>query len=377
MVHIPLAGLKEVKERNYIMKKKILSLLFAGVLALASLAGCGNASGSVDTGNANAGNAATEEGNGNPDAPAELQTIRLAVMTGGMDQYVDEVAQWQGFFANHGINAEITEYVYGIATIDAIVNGTADIGDMADYATVNRLGNTYGVTDLKIFSDLGAPSGDMVGGLYVAPEYADDLASLDGSKGFMSTIGTVVDYYVAKAIEYLGFDFDNQNIIAVDSAQTALAVATAGNASAYFVSGEQVAYFEEIGWKKVATAQEIGVSTTAYLLATEGFISDNTELLAEYLLAVDEAIDFINNNLDETAEYLAQKLSILPENFKANWQNRVFEHGLNEDSAQHLEEVEKWAFEAGRFETDYSVREFYDVRPAEIAFPDAVTVVLN
>ena len=365
------------------MKKKVIGLLTAGVLAAASLAGCGNSASSnadAQTSHAtdvNSDSVAIEAAGAPTDAPAEKTLLRLAVMTGGLDQYIDEVGQWQGIFEKHGLEVEITEYVYGIATIDAIVNGTADIGNMADYATVNRLGNTYGVTDLKIFSDLGAPVGDQVGGLYVAPEYADDISSLDGSKGFMTTTGTVVDYYIARAIEYLGFDYDAQNIIAIDSVQTGLAVASAGDASAYFVSGSSAARFDEIGWVKIASADEIGISTTAYLLSTEGFISEHTDALAQYLLAVDETIDFINNNLDETAEYLGEKLDLIPEDFKANWKNRVFKHGLNADSAEHLQEIEKWAYEAGRFETDYQVTEFYDARPATIAFPDAVTVKLD
>ena len=193
----------------------------------------------------------------------------------------------------------------------------------------------------------------------------------------MTTTGTVVDYYIARAIDYLGFDYDAQNIIAIDSVQTGLAVASAGDASAYFVSGSSAARFDEIGWVKIASADEIGISTTAYLLATDGFITENTEALAQYLLAIDETIDFINNNLDETAEYLGEKLDLIPEDFKANWKNRVFVHGLNADSAEHLQEIEKWAYEAGRFETDYQVTEFYDPRPVTLAFPEAVTVKLD
>jgi len=365
------------------MKKKLIGLLTAGILTAASLAGCGNAgSGNAGTQPSQAADVTSDtvslDAAGAPtDAPAEKTLLRLAVMTGGLDQYIDEVGQWQGIFEKYGLEVEITEYVYGIATIDAIVNGTADIGNMADYATVNRLGNTYGVTDLKIFSDLGAPQGDRVGGLYVAPEFADDITSLDGSKGFITTTGTVVDYYIARSIEYLGFDYDKQNIVAVDSTQTALAVASSGGASAYFASGSAATRFEELGWVKVATADEIGISTTAYLLSTEGFISEHTDALAQYLLAVDETIDYINNNLDETAEYLGEKLSLIPEDFKSNWTNRVFQHGLNADSAAHLQEIEQWAYGAGRFETDYQVTEFYDARPATIAFPEAVTVNLD
>ena len=51
---------------------------------------------------------------------------------------------------------------------------------MADYAAVNRLGNTLDATDLKIFSQISGGGVAQSGGLYVDPKYADDLESLDG-----------------------------------------------------------------------------------------------------------------------------------------------------------------------------------------------------
>ena len=192
------------------MKKKVISIVLTAALVAGALAGCGESG---------QGNASQKS-----DSGKDLVVLRDAVMTGQLDQYATEIGLWQGIFEEHGIDLQTTEFVAGINTIDAVVTGTADIGMMADYAAVNRLGNTLKENDLQIFSELSG-AGALTGGLYVAPKYVDNLEALDGSEGFITQTGTVSDYYVSQAIEYLGFDEDKQNIVNSDSSQTTLSLA--------------------------------------------------------------------------------------------------------------------------------------------------------
>ena len=179
------------------MKKRIISLAAAAVFVIGTLAGCGNSS-TQTTDTTASSDASSSSG--------DLVTVRDAVMTGQLDQYATEIGLWQGIFEKYGIDLQTTEFVAGINTIDAVVNGTADIGMMADYAAVNRLGNTLDATNLQIFSQISGGQAALSGGLYVDPKYADDPKSLDGSAGFMYQEGTVTYYYASKCIEYLGLD---------------------------------------------------------------------------------------------------------------------------------------------------------------------------
>ncbi len=342
------------------MKKKVLSLFLVTALAAGVLSGCGD-KGAAGTG----GDAAADSG--------ELVTLRDAVMTGQLDQYATEIGKWQGIFEKYGIDLQTTEFVAGINTIDSVVTGTADIGMMADYATVNRLGNTLEETDLKIFSELSG-AGAQTGGLYVAPEYVDNLEALDGSVGFMTITGTVSDYYTSQAIAYLGFDESQQNIIATDSAQTQLALAQSGGASAVVSTGSNAAYLEDYDWQLVVDSKDMGIETGAYFLTTESFLDENKELLADFLKAIDESAQYIDENLEECAEYLEEALGVKAEDFKLQWQTYVIKTGFSEEAALHLEDIEKWAYENGRYDTDYDIRGFIDTSVVEIAFPDDVTI---
>ena len=203
------------------MKKRIISIVATLALSVGLLSGCGS----------------TSDTKSSKSSDSDLVTVRDAVMTGQLDQYATEIGLWQGIFEKYGIDLQTTEFVAGINTIDAVVNGTADIGMMADYATVNRLGNTLEDTNLKIFSQLSAGQTALSGGLYVDPKYKDNLEALDGSAGFMYQEGTVTYYYTSKSIEYLGLDESKQNLINTDSSQTRLALIKQGGASAVYENG--------------------------------------------------------------------------------------------------------------------------------------------
>ncbi|WP_448784282.1 ABC transporter substrate-binding protein [Blautia sp.] len=354
------------------MKKRVISLAATAVFILGALSGCG----STSSDNSTQTTKETTEETASSDASTsdgDLVTVRDAVMTGQLDQYATEVGLWQGIFEKYGIDLKTTEFVAGINTIDSVVSGTADIGMMADYAAVNRLGNTLDATDLKIFSQLSGGGTAQSGGLYVDPKYADDLESLDGSAGFMYQEGTVTYYYASKCIEYLGLDESKQNLINTDSSQTRLALIQKGSASAVYANGSEANYIEDAGWVLAATSQEIGIQTGTYFLATDNYITENKEMLAKFLQAIDESTQYINDHLDETAEYLESDLGIKADDFKANWENYSFTPGFSEEATQHLEDIEKWGFEHGSFPKDYNVRDFITTEAVDIAYPDQAT----
>lgn len=340
------------------MKNKFRKTIIAGlttVLLVSSLTGCGNSK-TIQTSN-----------------NSDLRVLNQAVMTNQVDYYAAYVGKDQGIFEKHGIDLQVTEYVAGIYTIDAIVNGTASVGMMADYATVNRLGNTLHATDLKIFSELYS-GGVLNGGLYVAPEYVDDLGKLDGSTGFITQTGTVSDYYVIKSIDYLGLDEENQTLLNTDSAQTQLALVQQNAASAIYASGSTATKVEEYGWKQVATSEELGIQTGAYLLANKSFIDDNKDILSDYLAALQETVEFIHNNTDKAADIIVAKTGAAKEDVVANLEQVSLNVGISQGGYEHLTEINDWAFAHNRFKEAYDIKDFFDTRVLEIKHSDLITV---
>lgn len=343
---------------------KIFGIIAASSLLISSLASCAVSASALGT---TAGDSAA---NGAPAA----ETFRLGVMTGSGEQYAAFIAQEEGFFDKHGIKVEVTEYVAGINTVDAIANGVVDSGDLADFAAANRIGNTLHDTNLVLYATLSS-GGVPVGGLYVAPEYENDLAALDGSKGWITQIGTVVEYYNWQAQTFIGVDPEKQTNIKVDSPQTGLALAQKGDAAASFVSGANTRLYEEYGWKRVAGADEIGIKTGGYLVTTKEYIAAHAETLANYLRGLKESIDFINSDLDSAAKRIEAKFGINAADFIANWRSQEYVVGFSEESAKILDKVNDWAFSQGRYPEAFNARDFIDVSAAKLAFPENVTII--
>jgi ABC-type nitrate/sulfonate/bicarbonate transport system substrate-binding protein len=131
----------------------------------------------------------------------ELQVLRAAIMTGQGDQYADYIGTEEGIFEKYGISLETAEFAKGINTVDSIVAGTSDTGLLADFAAVNSFGNTLHDTNLVIFSDLSS-GGSTTGGLYVAPEYADDLSKLDDINTWAISQGKYEEEYNVRQFYY-------------------------------------------------------------------------------------------------------------------------------------------------------------------------------
>ncbi|MBR1864268.1 MAG: ABC transporter substrate-binding protein [Ruminococcus sp.] len=342
--------------------RKIIIAAAVAALAAGTLTGCGAKASAANS----PAVTKTEDGK-------ELKTLRVAIMTGQPDQYADFIGTEEGIFEKHGIKLETTEYVAGINTVDAIVNGTADTGLLADFAAVNRIGNTLHDTDLDLFAELSS-SKATDGGVYVAPEYADDVSKLADSAGWITHIGTVSEYYNWQGQVALGLDPATQKAVNTDSTQTALAAAANGEASAVVASGSQAKKYEEIGWKLAATSDEVGSVVGSYLVTTDGFIDANADLLADYLSALDESVQFINNDLDSAADRISAKFGIDAEQFKSDWKTRTIVIGFTEEGAANLDNVNEWALGQNKYPEAYNIRDFINTSAIEKAFPDRVTL---
>ncbi|MCR5728177.1 MAG: hypothetical protein K6G24_12015 [Lachnospiraceae bacterium] len=349
--------------------KRHLGLYLILALSIASLSGCAG-----KTAKAEEKTSDTVETTGTEDSGKELRTVRIGFMTGAADHYASIIGQEEGIYEKHGIKIEATEYPYGINTVDAIVNGTSDLGMVADFAGVNRIGNTLEHNKLVFFAELSV-SNATTGGLYVAPEYADDLSKLENSAGWITAIGTRSEYTNWYAQVALGLDPDKQKFVNADSTSTALAAATNGDASAVVAQGSAALKYEGLGWKLVAPSEKISAITGAYLVANNDYITANADLLADYLAALDESITYINEHVDDVANRLSAKLGVDPENFKSDWKTPTYVIGFTEEGAKNLENIGDWAASQHKYEKAYNVRDYILTTAVEKVFPDRVTIV--
>ena len=162
---------QEEKElKNLVKKLATLTVLTAVILTTSVVTtGCGDDS-------SKSGSSDTTEASG--DASGDLTTVRFGYMTGNIDHLITAVGVEKGIFEKNGIDLKTTEYAAGINTVDALTMDQLDIGIAADFAILNRIGNTE-KSDLKIVANYANAVG---GQLYANPETVKDKNDLKGKR---------------------------------------------------------------------------------------------------------------------------------------------------------------------------------------------------
>ncbi|MBQ7148410.1 MAG: ABC transporter substrate-binding protein [Pseudobutyrivibrio sp.] len=343
------------------MKKKLLSLILTGVLAL-SVVACGDEAASVEK------NDTAETG---AESSEELATVRVAIMTNGASHWYAVIGDKEGIFEKHGIKVEISEFAAGINTVDAVVTGQADFGNLADYAAVNRIGNTKDNTNLVIVDRISTSKGTANGGLYVSSDIksVEDLAG----KPFSTQPGTVWDYWLAKTYEYAGIEEADQNIVEVDSPASAVALQISGEVAAQWASGVNGAKLADAGFEPILKLDDLGLYTDAYYVSTSDYVNANPEVVKQWVEAQKDIADWIDANPEKAAADFEAASGETQEQFLQDLKGTQLVTDFPQETLDHLNGVKDWAVSNGRFE-DYNILDFTDLTALKAVFPDSVDV---
>ncbi len=283
--------------------------------------------------------------------------IRLGVYTGGADHIMAIVGQEKGFFENHGLQIDVTQFATGINTVDAIVTGQSDIGLITDYAGVNRIGSTKENCDIKIISRY--TTSDSYWTFYVNPELIKEPADL-GKYGIANIQGTILEYYNSAVLEHAGISESESKLLNVDSEQTALGILSGGEAAAGWLSAAAASKAEEIGLTAFYTMSDLGLTVDGYYVASDTLLKNNKSTAEEFLSAISDIQEWIGENPDETAALAESKDGVPAAQTSAVLKGNNLILDLGEDSQKHLNSIKAWAIQAGNFNEDFEITDFMD-----------------
>lgn len=356
------------------LKGIMTKIVAAFVVSTLLLTGCGKASdgGDSSTEGKSAGQTSgnTEETNENTEDT--LATVRMSKISNGQDLWFAIVEEHEGIYKKNGIDLQTTEFAMGINAVDAITTEQLDVGLLADYAIVNRLGNTAENTDLAIFTELSEGEPQV---LYVSPDITD-AKDLEG-KHVITIAGTVYDYWYDKFFEIFDVDSSNVTIDSVTSAAEAVALAEAETADAFWVSeGTETAQkLEEKGWTAFTNSDNFDVGLYTVLVGNRTWLDENKDTVVKFLKATDEVITYINENVDTVAEWLAESTGQETEMAKATIESSLssFKLAYTQEAYEGLSEVNEYAYKNGNYTAQFDIDDFVDVDALREAFPENIT----
>lgn len=314
------------------------------------------------------GNVNEQEASQSAKGSQENFTIRVGVCSGDNNHLLKVLDDHTGFLKDRGINLEVTEFAAGINTIDAITTNQLDIGLFADYAGVNRIGNTLDDTDLRAFATINKTNAY---DLYVDPEKVKTPEDIVG-KTVISMAGVVYEYDYGKLFEKYNIDPESVNVVNVSSVQEALAIAQSKEGIAFWVHSSIAPEFEKQGWKSLLSIGDIDATMYTFLVANNSFLTKNQSKVAKFLSVSEEAFQYIDENKDEFFSWVEADLGLKKELGIANWDASDHKYTFEQEAYEDLVKVEKWCYNNGNFDKDYDVGDFINTDALKEVSPDRV-----
>lgn len=347
--------------------KKILATALIGILVIGGT-GCGKAEKKENTSATAAPDKVDSSGKFDPDSVGDF-TIRVGVNSGDNNQYLKILDNHTNFLKDKGITLETTEFAAGINTIDAITTGNLDVGLFADYAGVNRIGNTIKDTELRAFAMINKSNAYQ---LYVNPEKVKEAKDLEGQTA-ISMAGVVFEYEYGKLFETYHVDKDKVTIANVSSVQESLALVEAGDAVSCWVAAQMYSKFEEQGWKPLVGLEDIDATMYTYLVANNSYLTEHKNEVAKFIQVSDEGFAYISEHLDEFAEWVEADLGLDKQLVIKGWESQSHGYTFPQEAYEDLVKVEKWCYDNGNFATDYDPADFINTDALQLVFPDRVS----
>lgn len=295
-------------------------------------------------------------------------TIRVGVCSGDVNHYLKILDNHTDLFKENGINFEITEFAAGINTIDAIEIGQLDIGLFADYAGINRIGNTVGNTDLRAFTVIGI---DSTCTLYVNPDRIKTTEDLYHAN-LISMAGVVFEYDYGKLFDTYGMDADKMTLQNVGSTQEALALAATGKGDAFWAGKQVQEKFAQYGWKPFVTVKDVGATRYNFLVANDSYLKEHHEKIVKFLKVSEKGLQYITNNADEVYKWISEDIGLEETLVKRTWEETTHEYTFKQDAYDDLKAVKNWCYENGKFDTDFEVGDFINTDALKELHPELV-----
>lgn len=276
--------------------KKIISIVLCFVLVLCCLCACGGG-----------------------ETPEEGKTLNIGVQVGigYAPAYILQAEKFIDKYYGSEVKVEITQLDSGASVNEGLMAGTFDIGCMGLAPAISAV--VAGVGNSKIISNLNCQAH----GLMTNKDEIKTLADIKPEdKIALVKEGSFQHILLAMAAEKeLGDAHALDNNIQAMSHVEGMAALESGTVALHLTTSQYIAMERENKkYHEIDVVKEIWPDDNSFLvaIAPEKLQKDDPKLFEAVQKGFADSIDFINNNLDEAAKIIGEKLSMTTDEAKEN-----------------------------------------------------------
>ncbi|MCO5157496.1 MAG: NrtA/SsuA/CpmA family ABC transporter substrate-binding protein [Aquamicrobium sp.] len=264
------------------------------------------------------------------------------------------VADQQGFFEKHGVNAKVQLFPSGRTSQEAIVGGGVAWGTVAEtpvvFAAVNNL-------PVRI---IGTMSGYEIFDV-VATSDIQKLEDLKGKRvGYAQ--GTNAQVYLSRALEKAGLSF--KDITGINLSPTDMVTSLSnGQIDAFVWTEPHLSQALSLGKDRFHSIRTPGLYVNySGIVTLQSTIDNDPEMLVRSLCAMKEAAEYMKKNKDASIAYISERIKMDQDIVAKEWERIPFEIALDKVSiVQDMTLQAQWAIDSGLLAAGSKVPDFNDV----------------
>ncbi|MGG3799763.1 ABC transporter substrate-binding protein [Metabacillus fastidiosus] len=296
--------------------------------------------------------------------------VRIGIDTAAGGSLQIRAANTEGYFKKHGIEPQLSNFAYGIDTINALLTEQTDTGLAADYALLNSLNRG----DLVVISSLSHSTSETIKKSEIlAVKDINEPAQLKGKKIGVAK-GTVSEYHWAKYLEHLGIKEEEVHYVPFSTPDEAIVGVRKGDIDAVLANGAVIEKYKAIdGVHKIDDLSSIDISLSAYLVANRKFAEGNPKAVVNVLKAIKEGMAYVKENPDGTAEIAYKELKVKKEDTLRDLERSNYTLEFKQEDFDHLSTMKEWLLDKNLLKKDYDLQDKLVLEPLREAFPESVT----
>lgn len=307
---------------------------------------------------------------GSAPATGQLANVKIGLDTAATGSPQFRVAHDQGFFQEHGIETEFSDFPYGIDTINALLINRTEVGSAADYALLNSLGkgDMTIIGTMKRNNEITAKKT-----VLLVKEDIHGGQDLVGKRLGVAR-GTVYEYVWARYLEKLNIDSSQVKFVNYSSLDEAVVALQKNEMDAIWATGANLAKLSQLeGVKQLTDISATGVNTRAFIIAQRSFVDKNPETVSKLLKALSQATDYIPSHKEETADILFNTIKLPKEGVLSDLEASDYVLGFSQEDFDELNAMKEWLTDQGLLKDRYDLKSKVNIEPLQKAFPASVT----
>ncbi|MBN2735220.1 MAG: ABC transporter substrate-binding protein [Methanomicrobiaceae archaeon] len=269
-------------------------------------------------------------------SPPALQNPIIIASGSGEYSALTIIADEMGYFKKYGLNVTIMDYDTGVAALNELFSGNADLACAAEFVGVS---SGFGPEDFRIIASTA--KSDVIA-LVIRNDRGISKPSDLRGKTVAVPKGTAAEFFLGRYLSLNGIDINDVIVVYMSPAE--LLESIESKESDAVIIWEPYAYqiTQKLGDNVTAWPAQSGQNFYWVTYTRDDVLLKKPETIRNYLRAIDDAENFVYNNRADAEEIIKRRLNLTDDYLESMWGKNQFVLSLDQGLILAMEDQARW-----------------------------------